>query len=140
MKLLIGVLAGLMLTNGATSVELRTDYGIVLNEQGDGKIVVDADEYYNYISYRGVKGTEIGDCVKTISININGECEYRYDTIVETCIDRYEGDDANEYCVFEILDGENIVMGECYAWEYVDAVNVDEYKEIHDVWNIGGNK
>lgn len=137
MNYLIGLLAGLMLVGGTntTSVEVRTDYGIVLNEQGDGKIVVDADPQYNYISYKNMADIEIGDCIKTISVNINGECEYRYDTIVETCIDRYEGDDINEYCVFEIKDGNKIIMGECYAYEYVDAVNVDEYMGIAEVWN-----
>ena len=145
MNYLAGLLAGLMLmgnTNATPvrSVEVRTDYGIVLNEQGDGKIVVDADDYYNYISYRNVAGAETGDCVKTVSINVNGECEYRYDTIVETCIDRYEGDDINEYCIFEIWDNNNIVMGECYAWEYVDAVNADDYSDMHKLWDIGGDR
>lgn len=137
----VGLLAGIMVLGAiptpTTSIEVETIYGIVLNEQGDGKIVVNADEEYNYISYKSVEDAEIGDCIKTICVNIDGECEYRYDTIVETCIDRYEGDDANEYCVFEIKDGENIIMGECYAWEYVDAINAKEFEDIHKVWNIG---
>lgn len=141
MNFLVGVLAGVMMANAnatpintnVKSVEVETVYGIVLNAEGDGKIVVDADPYYNYISYSGVDA-EVGDCIKTICVNVNGECEYRYDTVVETCIDRYEGDDINEYCVFEIHDGENTVMGECYAWEFINATNKYDYTDIIKVW------
>lgn len=134
MNILIGVLTGLMLINGASSIETNVEYGIVMNEQGDGKIVVNADDYYNYISYSNIEGVEIGDCIKTTNININGECEYRYDEIVETRIDRYEGDDINEYCIFEIHDDGDIITGECSASTYINAVNMDEYSDMLKLW------
>ena len=61
------------------------DFGVCLNNQGDGKIY-NADAYYNYISYRSTEAQE-GDKVLTLFFKnpTNLECDdyiYRHDWII----------------------------------------------------------
>ena len=54
--------------------------GIVLNNKGDGRITNTTQKYYNYISYRGVKGAKKGKRVVTYFVYDNSN---EVDTIVE---------------------------------------------------------
>lgn len=61
--------------------------GVVLNENGDGRVLNTEDTYYNYISYRYVTGARPGDIVVTYCIynpenNVEDDIIERYDTII----------------------------------------------------------
>lgn len=54
--------------------------GVVLNNKGDGRITNTTQKYYNYISYRGVKGAKKGRRVITYCVYDNSN---EIDTIVK---------------------------------------------------------
>lgn len=61
--------------------------GVVLNENGDGRVLNTADPYYNYISYRGIPGARPGDIVVTYCFynpenDVEDDIIERYDTII----------------------------------------------------------
>lgn len=62
--------------------------GCCLDSKGNGEIINPADPYYNYISYRGVRGVRKGDTVLTICIYTPGNsytddvCD-RFDYIID---------------------------------------------------------
>jgi len=49
--------------------------GKVVNNKKDGKVLNTSDKYYNYISYRGIKGVKKGDKVITITVFANNNYE-----------------------------------------------------------------
>lgn len=131
LKMLIGLLvaSSTMLTGVKAEADAKPKYecdiiyGVVLDAEKNGRVVVDADPEYNYISYRGVDAKP-GEVVKTYAfVDEYGDVEYRFDEVCPIFVDRYEGEDT-EYVVFEILDGNNTVMGECPSSIFVDAPNL----------------
>ena len=73
--------------DGAILIE-RT-IGVVLNEDGDGRILNTDDEYYNYISYNSVEDVYPGDVILTYFI-YNPDTDYiddillRFDYVIDT--------------------------------------------------------
>lgn len=63
--------------------------GIVLNSDGDGKILNTTDEQFDYISYKYVNGVQEGDIILTYCI-YNPDTDYtddiinRFDYIIDT--------------------------------------------------------
>lgn len=68
------------LENRNGNIIIEKIIGQVLNAEGDGIILNTEDDYYNYISYRGVKGAEVGDIVLTYCI-YNPDTTYTDDII-----------------------------------------------------------
>lgn len=102
--------------------ECDITYGVVLDIEKNGRVCVDADPTYNYISYKEIDANP-GEVIKTYTfINEYGEIEYRFDKVCPISIDRYEGDDRT-YAIFEILDGNDMVMGE---------IPLDAFPEVPD--------
>lgn len=61
--------------------------GVMLNENGDGRVLNTADPYYNYISYRGIPGAQPGDIIVTYcfydpTTDVEDDIIERYDTII----------------------------------------------------------
>lgn len=60
---------------GFDLITVDTYIGVCVNDAGDGCVITDngtpADEYYNYISYRGLD-VKVGDVVETINYRILG--------------------------------------------------------------------
>lgn len=68
------------LENRNGNIIIEKIIGQVLNAEGDGIILNTEDDYYNYISYRGVEGAEVGDIVLTYCI-YNPDTTYTDDII-----------------------------------------------------------
>lgn len=102
-------------TTGDTVVEespysVDVVYGVCVTADGDGELLDTEDEEwgeYNYISYRYVDGVEVGDVVKTVLFNENGECVERYDQIMNGFVDW----DERWNTVYEITDGNDTIIG-----------------------------
>ena len=61
--------------------------GVVLNEDGDGRVLNTSDPYYNYISYRSVPNAHTGDivvtyCIYDPSTDVEDDIMERFDTII----------------------------------------------------------
>jgi len=69
-----------ILENRNGNIIIEKIIGQVLNTEGDGIILNTEDDYYNYISYRGVEGAEVGDIVLTYCI-YNPDTTYTDDII-----------------------------------------------------------
>jgi len=69
-----------ILENRNGNIIIEKIIGQVLNTEGDGIIINTEDDYYNYISYRGVEGAEVGDIVFTYCI-YNPDTTYTDDII-----------------------------------------------------------
>lgn len=69
-----------ILENRNGNIIIEKIIGQVLNTEGDGIIINTEDDYYNYISYRGVEGAEVGDIVLTYCI-YNPDTTYTDDII-----------------------------------------------------------
>lgn len=68
------------LENRNGNIIIEKIIGQVLSAEGDGIILNTEDDYYNYISYRGVKCAEVGDIVLTYCI-YNPDTTYTDDII-----------------------------------------------------------
>ena len=66
MKILIAIIASLIITNSGIGIS----HGIMLNDDGDGKLF-NGEPYYNYISYARVEGAKAGDEIITFDIHRN---------------------------------------------------------------------
>ena len=73
-----------ILENRDGAVIIERIYGIVLDEQGNGKILNPAIEGQDYISYRSVNGAEVGDCYASYMI-YNPATDY-----VDDIMERYD--------------------------------------------------
>lgn len=73
-----------ILENRNGNIIIEKIIGKVLNTDGDGIIINTEDDYYNYISYRGVKDAQVGDIILTY-------CIYNPDTAyTDDIIDRFD--------------------------------------------------
>lgn len=131
-EMLIGLLIASSTMSAGASTGIKSDinpkyeceivYGVVLDAEKNGRICVDADPIYNYISYKGLD-VRPGEVVKTYTfLDECGDVEYRFDEVCPIFVDRYEGDDR-VYAIFEILDGNDTVMGE---------IPLDIFSEVPD--------
>lgn len=81
-------LTGEMLENRNGSIIIEKTIGIVLNDEGDGKILNTDDDYYNYINYSRVEGAKEGDiiltyCVYNPDTNYVDDILLRFDYIID---------------------------------------------------------
>jgi hypothetical protein len=78
----LGIIAAVVVFGTTYQPDTQKIYGIVLNEDGDGIVVnpesmEPVDDYYNYISYKGIDAAP-GDIIITEEIiNEDGEVEKR---------------------------------------------------------------
>ena len=72
------------LENRDGAVIIERIYGIVLDTQGNGKILNPAIEGQDYISYRSVNGAEVGDCYASYMV-YNPSTDY-----VDDIMERYD--------------------------------------------------
>lgn len=84
---LITILISILTLASMHGFSFSTCYGVCLNPAGDGVIISDYDysgqNYINYSDKLNGQTPEAGAIIKTVCIEVNGECEYRIDTVVE---------------------------------------------------------
>lgn len=56
-------------------IVIEITIGKVLNNNKDGKVLNTKDRYYNYISYKGIKGIKKNDKIVTITVYANNNEE-----------------------------------------------------------------
>lgn len=85
-------LTGEMLENRNGIIYIEVLWGIVLNDDGDGRVLSTSDPFYNYISYKYVDGATTGNIILTYLI-YNPETNYVDDVIarVDYIIGEKEG-------------------------------------------------